>query len=99
MMDRATAITTLRDHESEIRARGVRSLALFGSVVRGEMRPDSDVDLLIDLDEDHALSLVDLMALRRYLGELLAAPADLAIRRNLKPYLRDNILDEAVPVF
>ena len=98
-MDRATAIRLLRDHESEIRARGVRSLALFGSVVRGEPRPDSDVDVLIDLDEDHALSLLDLMALRRYLSEVLAAPTDMAIRRNLKPCLRDGILGEAVPVF
>lgn len=98
-MQKADAIRTLRDHAADLRARGVVSLALFGSTVRGEARPDSDVDVLIDLPEDHDLTLIDLIDLRDYLSDLLRAPADLSIRRNLRPYLKDAILAEAETVF
>jgi len=51
-MDCATALQILRAHESDLRSRGVRHAGLFGSTARGEAGPDSDVDLLIEIDED-----------------------------------------------
>ncbi|WP_245930747.1 nucleotidyltransferase family protein [Methylobacterium radiodurans] len=51
-MDCANALKILCAHESDLRRRGVRHAGLFGSTARGEAGPDSDVDLLIEIDED-----------------------------------------------
>jgi predicted nucleotidyltransferase len=51
-MNRQEAIDILVAHRDALRARGVRHAALFGSVARGEGRPDSDVDILIELEPD-----------------------------------------------
>ncbi len=51
-MDRNRIIAVLSEHADEIRARGVTRLALFGSAVRGEARPGSDIDLLIEVDRE-----------------------------------------------
>lgn len=98
-MRKDDAIRTLQNHARDIRARGVVSIALFGSTLRGDARTDSDVDLLIDLPEDHSLTLVDLVDLRDYLSGILNSRADVSIRRNLKPFLKDAILAEAETVF
>jgi len=98
-MDRDRAIAILASHADEIRARGVASLALFGSVARGEERPESDVDILIDLVPDSRVSLFDVMDLQDRLGDLLAARVDLVTRGGLHPDLRDDILGDAIRVF
>jgi uncharacterized protein len=89
------AIAILRDHADELRALGVIRLALFGSCLRGDARDDSDIDLLIDLDPDHELSLIDFADLRLRLSDLLGREVDLVQRDKLKPHLRDAILAEA----
>lgn len=98
-MDRDEVIRILREHAAEIRARGVVRLALFGSSARGQARPDSDVDVLVDLDEARNLSLIDLVGLRRYLSDLLGREVEVTQRRGLKPFLKDNILAQAVEIF
>ena len=98
-LTRNAAMRILRDHADEIRAQGVVRLALFGSVLRDEARPDSDVDLLVDYDEGRALSLLDISGLRLLLTDLLGREAELADRKRLKPFLKHNILSEAVEVF
>lgn len=95
MSDLDATIRTLQAHEAELRARGVRRLALFGSISRGDARPDSDVDLLVDFDRGRDLSLVDYAEIRLRLCELLGRDVDLVQRGRLKPFLRDAILSEA----
>lgn len=97
-MDRDEAMKILRAHERELRALGVIRLALFGSVARGDARPDSDVDVMVDIDENRKFSLIDLAGLRLYLCDILGREVDIAERDGLKPYLRENILAEAVDV-
>jgi uncharacterized protein len=98
-MRREEAVAILSSNADELRRRGVRSLSLFGSVVHGDVRPDSDVDVLLDLAPDHQLSLVELIGLQHFISELLDAPADVAIRSSLKPALRDEIVPTVVQVF
>src|SRR3990167_1203612 len=82
-------------HADELRARGVKRLALFGSSLRGEEHTESDVDLLIDFQESARPSLIDFAELRLRLCDLLGRDVDLVMRERLKPYVRDAILAEA----
>ena len=75
---------------------GARNVHVFGSVVRGEDREGSDVDLLVD--PDPGFTLLDLAALVRALEERLGCPVDVVIRRALRPRVRDNVLREARPL-
>lgn len=75
---------------------GARNLRLFGSVARGEDRPDSDIDLLVDMDPER--SLLDLVALGQDLEELLHRKVDVLTAVSVHPTLRDRILSEARPL-
>jgi predicted nucleotidyltransferase len=75
-------------------AHGAHNLRVFGSVRRGEASSDSDLDLLVDMDEGR--SLFDLVALSDELKEALGVDVDVVTEGSLSPYLRDKILAEAV---
>lgn len=98
-MQRREAIERLRQGQAMLRARGVRSLAIFGSTARNEAGPDSDVDVLVELDEHRRFSLLDLSDLKFMMGDLLGAHADLALRDRLRAGYRHSIENDAVPVF
>jgi uncharacterized protein len=83
-----------RDDILGIAARhGVSSLRLFGSVARGEERPDSDIDLLVDLDSDRGFD--DYLALVEELENLLGRRVEVVIERSLSPHFRPYIEAEA----
>jgi len=86
--------TILAAHREDLTAMGVRQLAVFGSVARGEARPDSDVDLLVEFDQPQGLFAM--ARLQRQLAEGLDAPVDLAEPEGLRRPLREAILREAV---
>jgi predicted nucleotidyltransferase len=92
----AAVLGRLRAHADDLRARGIASLSVFGSVARGNAGPGSDIDLLADLDPAARLSLVGLSSLRAELSELLGAPADLVERGALRPEVRKAAEGEAV---
>jgi uncharacterized protein len=96
-MKRNDAIELLRRHQSAIAANGVRALYLFGSTRRDEAGPDSDVDLFIDYDQ--GFSLLDLVAVKEQIDEILGARADVTTRGGLHPILRDDIVRDAERVF
>lgn len=98
-MRRDDAIRILKQAEPELRALGVQSLALFGSTARGEDTPDSDVDILVDLDMSRRLTLIDLSGMRLLMEDQLGCRADMAIRSSLRPTYRANIEADAIPVF
>jgi len=74
----------------------VKSLAVFGSVARGEMGPDSDVDLLVEFESSPGFN--GYMALKFYLEDLLGRKVDLVMRNALKPWARDIVLKEKIDV-
>ncbi len=92
-------LDTLRRHEADLRRRGVRHAAVFGSVARGEQIIGSDVDVLVDLDPAAPIGVFEYARLTLDLEELIGAPVDLADREALKPLLRDSILNSAVNAF
>ena len=77
----------------------VRELSLFGSAARGEMRADSDIDMLVDYSSEARPSLLDLIAMKNELSDLLGRPVDLGVKRALKPRFRDRILAEAQVIY
>lgn len=77
---------------------GVTVIGVFGSYVRGEQRHDSDVDILIELERPPRISLIGLVELEGYLGDVLGVNVDVAIKRNLRKRIGERILSEVVPV-
>jgi uncharacterized protein len=77
----------------------VRELSLFGSAVRGELRPDSDIDLLVDYFPTARPSLFDLIEMKDELSDLLGRKVDLGVKRALKPRYKDHILAEAHVIY
>ena len=96
-LTRDQVMARLRNAESEIRRLGVRRLALFGSVLRNEAKPDSDVDLLVEFapgekSYDRFIALVDL------LETLLDRSVELVTTEALSPFIGPHILAEAADV-
>ena len=75
---------------------GARNVRLFGSVARGEDGPDSDLDLLVELDKGR--SLLDHAALVIELESILGCRVDVATEQGLRPRVRERVLAEAVPL-
>ncbi|MBW4690358.1 MAG: nucleotidyltransferase family protein [Lyngbya sp. HA4199-MV5] len=75
---------------------GARNVRLFGSVVRGEAQPNSDIDLLVDLDEP--LSPWFPVGLIQDLETLLGRKVDVVTEKSLHYFIRDRILNEAQPL-
>ncbi len=87
----------LRAHQDELAEQyGVKWLGIFGSYARGEARPESDLDVLVEFAEPPGM--FRFLALERRLSELLGVKVELVTRSALKPYIGQHILEEIVPV-
>jgi predicted nucleotidyltransferase len=95
-MKRDEAIKLLTGQRKELGQFGVKSLAVFGSVVRDEARPDSDVDILVEFEGRATFDRY--MELKFFLEDLLGSKVDLVTRKALKPRLRPYVEKEAVYV-
>jgi len=91
--DRDSILKALELNREVIRAFGVRRLALFGSAVRNETKPTSDLDFVVDFEKKTFDSYMDLKA---FLEQLFGCPIDLVVSDAIKPRLRAAILGEAV---
>ncbi len=93
----AELLATLRQVLPVVAERyGVRSLGLFGSHIRNEQGPHSDLDLLVEYDQ--APSLLKFIELEHYLTDLLGMKVDLVLKTSLKPMIRNRILREVIPL-
>ncbi|HZQ09654.1 MAG TPA: nucleotidyltransferase family protein [Anaerolineae bacterium] len=75
---------------------GARNIRIFGSVARGDTRPESDLDLLVDLEPGR--NLLDLGGLLMDLQELLGCRVDVVTEKGLRERIRERVLREAVPL-
>lgn len=88
-LDRQAILDVTRRH-------GARGVRLFGSFLRGRQRPDSDLDLLVDLEPGR--DLFDLIELKHELETMLHRRVDVLTEKSLSPYIRDEVLREARPL-
>ncbi|HZP19941.1 MAG TPA: XRE family transcriptional regulator [Bauldia sp.] len=88
----------LREREAEMRARGIDALYLFGSVARDEAGPESDVDVLLDVDE-RRFKAADAIGIGADLQATLGVPVNVVDRRNVREALRASIERDARRVF
>jgi uncharacterized protein len=88
----------LRDKRDEIlqiaASHGARDVRVFGSMARGEAGPDSDIDILVKLDPGR--SLLDLVAIKQDLEDLIGCEVDVVTEASISPYIRAEVLREAV---
>jgi predicted nucleotidyltransferase len=98
-MNSLEALETLRRSEKALRARGVRRAALFGSVARGENRPGSDIDIMVEIDPEAHITVFDYVGLKEYIAGLFDSPVDVVSRDNLKSYLRPTATADAIYAF
>lgn len=98
-MDSQEIIARLREHEAALKARGVAHAALFGSRARGDARPDSDTDIMIEIAPEARIGLYEYVGLKDYIASLCDAPVDVANRAGLKRYVRPAAMADAIYAF
>ena len=95
-MDINSVSLILHKHQADLDQFSVKSLAVFGSVARGEATESSDIDLLVEFSQP--VGLFEFIRLKYYLENLIGSKVDLVTPDALHPALRDSILNEAVNV-
>lgn len=89
----------LARHKEDLRTRfKVKELGIFGSYVKEEQKEGSDLDVLVDFEEDAKLSLLDVVGLELELSDLLGIKVDLVEKKTLKPYIGQRVLEDVVYV-
>ena len=98
-MKKNKILEILRGHRDELRKRfGVKSLAVFGSVARGEAKPESDVDIVGEFDPQAHVGLFKMVELKEFLERILGCPVDVVTLDGLRPWMRELVQREAVHV-
>ena len=77
----------------------VKSLALFGSVLRADFRPESDIDLLVEFEPEARIGFLALGRMQRELTALLERPVDLVPKDGLKPLIRQEVLNSTEVIY
>jgi hypothetical protein len=95
-MKSENVISLIKKHRPELARFGVKSLALFGSVARGEARPDSDVDILVEFEGRATFDRF--MDTKYYLEDLLGCRVDLVVPDAIKPRMKPAIMQDLVYV-
>jgi len=87
----------LKEHKEELKEEyGIKEIGVFGSYVREEYKEKSDLDILVEFEEDAKIGLLKFVNMENYLTELIGVKVDLVEKSTLKPRIGKHILEEVV---
>ena len=90
-------ISILKENKAELKEKyGVKEIGIFGSYVRGKYKEKSDLDILVEFEEDAKIGLLKFVNLENYLSDLIGVKVDLVEKSALKPRIGKNILREVI---
>ena len=98
-MKRDEIIKTLKEREADLRAHGVTHAALFGSVARGDDRPDSDIDIMVEIAPDARMDVFRYIGIVHMIEDLFPARVDVSNRDAQKPHVRPSAERDAIYAF
>ena len=98
-MDREQIIARLRENQVALRQQGVAHAALFGSRARGEENPESDMDIMIEIDPAAPVGVYEYVRIKEYIAGLFDGHVDVVDREGLKLYIRPAAIVDAVYAF
>ena len=81
------------------RERPIRRLLLFGSALREDFSPESDIDLLVEYAPEAKMGGFDIIRQQRDFSEMIGRPVDLGTPQTLSPYIRQEVIDSAEPIY
>ncbi len=74
----------------------IRRLSVFGSFIRGQIHPDSDIDILVEFEHNHTPGLFSIIRMEMELSEIIGRKVDLRTPEDLSEYFRDEVLRDAI---
>jgi predicted nucleotidyltransferase len=98
-MDKNAVIATLQSHRRELEKLGVVHAGLFGSLARGEAGPDSDIDIVVELDENSLPGVYAFVGMAQYIESLFEGRVDVVDRRAVKAPVLDRVEADLIDAF
>jgi len=99
IMTRDEIIATIRMAAPALKAEGVTKLAIFGSRSRGDARPDSDLDVLVEVEPNSRFSMLNLIGVEHIIQDVTGLAVQATMRRSLEPRMAQRIADDIIEVF
>ncbi|OKO90432.1 DNA polymerase [Bradyrhizobium sp. NAS80.1] len=98
-MTRDEIIAAIRENADAIKGKGVSKLAIFGSQARDDYRPDSDIDVLVEIEPETSFSLLNLIDVEHIIEEATGLQAQATVRSTISPHFAQRIEDDILEVF